>query len=208
MTMAKSVVPVASTVPAMPTVTVTSSEGLTGDGQRSSGQCQSRDCGGNDRLGLRHGRLLLGWAERGSLCDDPPLEALAAMRCDRGSRELAGSSNWYDPGSRVSSHAWRDHLLNSAWPDSKRLFLRLSHAHRRTLHPRLLRQERPGVAEAIRRPLRPRRRDPVRLFLPDASNTTTTSNRPNRCSASARRLPRCRRGRWCSSTRRAAWCGG
>jgi hypothetical protein len=58
MTMAKPVVPVAS-VSAMPTVT--SSEGLTGDGQRSSGQCQRSDCGGNDRLGLRHGRLLLSW---------------------------------------------------------------------------------------------------------------------------------------------------
>ena len=57
-TMAKPVVPVAS-VSAMPTVT--SSEGLTGDGQRSSGQCQRSDCGGNDRLGLRHGRLLLSW---------------------------------------------------------------------------------------------------------------------------------------------------
>ena len=25
----------------------------------------------------------LGWTERGSLCDYPPLEALAAMRCDQ-----------------------------------------------------------------------------------------------------------------------------
>ena len=58
MTMAKPVVPVAS-VSAMPTVT--SSEGLTGDGQRSSGQCQRGDGCGKDRLGLRHGRLLLSW---------------------------------------------------------------------------------------------------------------------------------------------------
>lgn len=90
--MAKSMVPVASTVP-----TVTSSESLTGDGQRSSGQCQSSDCGGNDRLGLRHGRLLLGWAEQGSLCDGPPLEALAVMRCDE-------------------DHAsWRDHPIGVTW---------------------------------------------------------------------------------------------
>lgn len=75
MTMAMPVMAVASTVP-----TVTSSESLTGYGQ--SGQCQSSDCGGNDRLGLRHGRLLLGWAEPGSLCNGPPLEARAAMRCD------------------------------------------------------------------------------------------------------------------------------
>jgi len=54
--MAKPVMAVAATVPAMPTVT--SSEGLTGDGQRSSGQCQRGDGGGKDRLGLRHGRLL------------------------------------------------------------------------------------------------------------------------------------------------------
>jgi hypothetical protein len=48
-TEAEPVVPVASTVPAVP---VASSESLTGDGQ--SGQCQSSDCCGNDRLGLRH----------------------------------------------------------------------------------------------------------------------------------------------------------
>ena len=52
------VMAVASTVPAMP---VTAGEGLTGDGQGSRGQCQSRDSGGDDRLGLRHGRLLLSW---------------------------------------------------------------------------------------------------------------------------------------------------
>lgn len=61
MTMAEPVVPVAS-VTAMPTVTVTSSEGLARDGQGSRGQRQSSNRGGNDRLELRHGRLL-GWAE-------------------------------------------------------------------------------------------------------------------------------------------------
>lgn len=75
MTMAKPVVPVAS-VSAMPT-----GESLARDGQGSGGQRQSSNRGGNDRLELRHGRLL-GWAERGSPCDNPPLEALAAMRCD------------------------------------------------------------------------------------------------------------------------------
>ena len=92
MTMAMPVVPVmavASTVPAvptvaaMPTVTVTASESLAGDGQGSRGQRQSSNRGGNDLVDPCHGRLL-GWAERGSLCDDPPLEALAAMRCDQG----------------------------------------------------------------------------------------------------------------------------
>ena len=53
--MAMSVVPVmavASTVPtvaAMPTVTVTAGESLTGDGQRSRGQRQSSNRGRNDR---------------------------------------------------------------------------------------------------------------------------------------------------------------
>jgi hypothetical protein len=80
------VMAVASTVPtvaAMPTVTVTACESLTGDGQRSRGQRQSSNRGGNDLVKLCHGRLL-GWAERGSPCDDPSLEALAAMRCDHG----------------------------------------------------------------------------------------------------------------------------
>ena len=45
---------------------------------------------------------------------------------------------------------------------------RSPHVHRRTLHPRLFRQDHPGLAFRICRPLRPRRRDPVRLFLPDA----------------------------------------
>jgi len=82
MTMAKAVMAVASTVPAMPTVTMTSSESLTRDGQGSGGQRQSSDRGGNDLVDLRHGRLLR-LAERKSLCDDPPLEAPAAMRCDQ-----------------------------------------------------------------------------------------------------------------------------
>ena len=50
-------------VAAMATVTVTSCESLARDGQRSGGQRQSSDCGGNDRLDLRHGRLLLGRSE-------------------------------------------------------------------------------------------------------------------------------------------------
>ena len=60
------VVAVASTVPtvaAMPTVTVTASESLTWDGQRSRGQRQSSNRGRNDLLGLRHGRLLVGQSE-------------------------------------------------------------------------------------------------------------------------------------------------
>jgi hypothetical protein len=80
------VMAVTSTVPtvaAMPTVTVTASESLTRDGQGSGGQRQSSDRGRNDLLDLRHGRLL-DWAERGSPCDDPLLEALAAMGCDQG----------------------------------------------------------------------------------------------------------------------------
>jgi hypothetical protein len=55
-TMAKPVVAVAS-VSAMPAVTVTSRESLARDGRRSGGQRQSSNCGGNDRLELRHGRL-------------------------------------------------------------------------------------------------------------------------------------------------------
>ena len=105
--------PVASTVPAMPTVTVTSSKGLTRDRQRSSGQRQSSDRGGSDLLHLRHGRLL-GWAERGSLCDDPSLEASAAMRCDQD--HLIGMGR----GVRYLPHARRGYLLNLAGPDSKR----------------------------------------------------------------------------------------
>ena len=86
MMMAMSVVPVmavASTVPTVPTVTVTAGESLTGDGQRSRGQRQSSNRGGNDLVDLCHGGLL-GWAGRESPCDDPSLEALAAMRCDQG----------------------------------------------------------------------------------------------------------------------------
>ena len=89
MTMAMPVVPVmavTSTVAAMPTVTamltVTASESLTRDGQGRGGQRQSSDRGRNDLLDLRHGRLLDG-AERGSPCDDPLLEAPAAVRCDQ-----------------------------------------------------------------------------------------------------------------------------
>jgi hypothetical protein len=72
MTMAKPVVAVmpvmavASAMPAvaaMPTVTVTSSESLTRDGQGSGGQRQSSNRGRNDRLGLRHRRLLVGQSE-------------------------------------------------------------------------------------------------------------------------------------------------
>ena len=95
--MAEPVVAVAA-VPAMPTVTA--SESLTGDGQRSGGQRQSSNRGGNDRLELRHGRLLLSWAEQGSLCDDPPLEARAAMQCDEDHASWRRSPDWYDPGSR------------------------------------------------------------------------------------------------------------
>ena len=60
------VMAVASTVPtvaAMPTVTVTASESLTGDGQRSRGQRQSSNRGGNDLLDLCHGGLLVGQSE-------------------------------------------------------------------------------------------------------------------------------------------------
>jgi hypothetical protein len=62
----------------------------------------------------------VGWAERGSLRDDPPLEALAAMRCDE------DHANWRDRpigmtgGVSYLPHAWRDDLLNLAWPDSQR----------------------------------------------------------------------------------------
>jgi hypothetical protein len=69
MTMAMPVVSVmamASTVPtvsAMPAVTVASGESLTRDGQGSSGQRQSSNRGRNDRLDLRHGRLLVGQSE-------------------------------------------------------------------------------------------------------------------------------------------------
>ena len=66
--MAMPVVPVMAvatvpTVAAMPTVTVTASESLTGDGQRSRGQRQSSNRGGNDLVDLCHGRLLVGQSE-------------------------------------------------------------------------------------------------------------------------------------------------
>src|SRR5213078_1599908 len=116
MTTAKPVVPGASTVSAVSAVsamsTVTSSESLTRDGQRSTGQRQSSDRSGNDLLHLRHGRLL-GWAERGSLCDDPYLEASAAMRCDQDHPIGMGR------GVRYLAHARRGYLLNLAGPDSK-----------------------------------------------------------------------------------------
>jgi hypothetical protein len=105
MSVAMSVVPVmavASTVSAaMPAVTVTSSESLARDGQGSGGQRQSSDRGRNDLLDLRHGRLL-GWAARRSLCDDPPLEALDAMRCDQD--HPTGMTR----GVRYLPHTWRD----------------------------------------------------------------------------------------------------
>jgi hypothetical protein len=104
MSVAMSVVPVmavASTVAAMPAVTVTSSESLAWDGQGSGGQRQSSDRGRNDLLDLRHGRLL-GWAARRSLCDDPSLKALAAMRCDQD--HPVGMTR----GVRYLPHAWRD----------------------------------------------------------------------------------------------------
>ena len=66
MTMPKNAVPAADpvvAVAAMAAVTVASCESLARDGQRSGGQRQSSDCGGNDRLDLRHGRLLLGRSE-------------------------------------------------------------------------------------------------------------------------------------------------
>jgi hypothetical protein len=50
-------------VAAMPAVTVTACESLAGNGQRSGAQCQSSNRGRNDRLDLRHGRLLLGRSE-------------------------------------------------------------------------------------------------------------------------------------------------
>ena len=62
MTMAKPVVPVMA-VAAMTAVTVTSSESLARDGHGSRGQRQSSNRGGNDRLDLRHGRLLVGQSE-------------------------------------------------------------------------------------------------------------------------------------------------
>src|SRR6478609_7945759 len=51
----------------------------------------------------------------------------------------------------------------------RRIDCRVPHVHWRALHPRLLRQESAGLAEAIRRALRARRRHSVRLFLPDAT---------------------------------------
>jgi hypothetical protein len=78
MTAAKAAV----SVPAMSTVTVTSRESLARDGQRRGAQREGSDRGGNDLLELRHGRLF-GWAELGSLCDDPPLKAGIAVRCDQ-----------------------------------------------------------------------------------------------------------------------------
>ena len=50
-------------VAAMPAVTMTACESLAGNGQRSGAQCQSSNRGRNDRLDLRHGRLLLGRSE-------------------------------------------------------------------------------------------------------------------------------------------------
>jgi hypothetical protein len=110
MAMMTTVVPVmaVASVAAMPTMTMTSSEGLARDGQRSGGQRQSSDRGRNDLFDLRHGRLL-GWAERGALCDNPPLEALAAMRCDQGHSPQFGMTR----AVRYLPDARRDYLLNS-----------------------------------------------------------------------------------------------
>jgi hypothetical protein len=52
--MAVPVMAVTSTVPAMPTVTAPASKSLTWDGQRGSGQRQSRDGSCNDLLDPRH----------------------------------------------------------------------------------------------------------------------------------------------------------
>ena len=79
----------------------------------------------------------------------------------------------------------------------------LADAGRRALHPRLLRQDHPRIGLAIRRPLRARRRDPVRLLGPHAAirqQHRIPRTGPRRC---ARRFPRCRPRRWCSSTRKA-----
>ena len=67
MTMSKKAVAMTTADPvvamaAVPAVTTTTCESLAGDGQRSGGQRQSRNRGGNDRLELRHARLLLGRA--------------------------------------------------------------------------------------------------------------------------------------------------
>jgi hypothetical protein len=56
-------VPVASTVPAMTAVTVTSRKSLARDGHGSGGQRQSSNRGGNDRLDPHRGRLLIGQSE-------------------------------------------------------------------------------------------------------------------------------------------------
>jgi hypothetical protein len=77
MTMTHSVMPVATTVPAVATVpatvpaaVATACEGFTGDGQGSGGQRESGNRCGKDRLELGHGSLL-GWAGRGPPCDAP-----------------------------------------------------------------------------------------------------------------------------------------
>ena len=68
MTMPKKAVAVTTADPvvavaAVPAVTVPACESLTRNGQRSGAQCQSSNRGRNDRLDLRHGRLLLGRSE-------------------------------------------------------------------------------------------------------------------------------------------------
>jgi hypothetical protein len=111
MTMAMPVMAVAST---MPTVTAMASrESLARDSQRSRGQRQRSDCGRSDLLDLRHGRLL-GWAERGSLRDDPPLEALAAMRCDQDHPTGGITPIGMIWRVRYLPHAWRDYLSDLA----------------------------------------------------------------------------------------------
>jgi hypothetical protein len=44
------------------------------------------------------------WAERGSPCDDPSLEAQATLQCD-GGHSIGKSLDWYDRGSEISCAA-------------------------------------------------------------------------------------------------------
>jgi uncharacterized membrane protein YfbV (UPF0208 family) len=60
----------AMSVMAVAFAVTTASEGLTRNGQRSRCQCQSSDTGHNDLVDPSHEHLL-GWAARGSPCDDP-----------------------------------------------------------------------------------------------------------------------------------------
>ena len=60
----------AMSVMAVAFAVTTAGEGLTRNRQRSRRQCQSSDSGHNDLVDPGHEHLL-GWAARGSLCDDP-----------------------------------------------------------------------------------------------------------------------------------------